>query len=80
MYPGDNVELRITPAAPLKIDSYGGAVYCDTNSAPYFYDCNFINNEADVNIPADNDKPFISYGGGVAARDDSKPVFDFFIS
>ena len=74
MFP--DADLRIAPAAPLKIDSLGGAVYCDTNSAPYFYDCNFVDNEADANIPADNDKPFISFGGGVAARDDAKPVFE----
>lgn len=67
--------LIMAPAAPLKIDSLGGAVYCDSNSAPLFDGCNFVGNEADANIPANNDKPFISYGGGVAARDDAKPVF-----
>jgi len=68
-------DLIMTPAAPLKIDSLGGAVYCDSNSTPYFYDCDFVDNEADVNVPADNDKPFISYGGAVAARDNAKPTF-----
>ncbi|MCK4886086.1 MAG: right-handed parallel beta-helix repeat-containing protein, partial [Planctomycetes bacterium] len=68
-------DLIMTPAAPLRIDSLGGAVYCDSNSTPYFYDCDFVDNEADVNVPADNDKPFISYGGAVAARDNAKPTF-----
>jgi len=76
LFGGDGANLRIAPAAPLKINSLGGAVYCDTNSVPYFYDCNFVNNEADVNIPAGNNTAFISYGGAVAARDNAKPVFE----
>ncbi|MHC4618094.1 MAG: right-handed parallel beta-helix repeat-containing protein [Planctomycetota bacterium] len=68
--------LRGEPSIRWKIDNFGGAVYCDTNSAPLFVDCDFSNNVADPNYPPNNDRPFVSRGGAVAVGEGANPAFE----
>ncbi|MFA5238080.1 MAG: right-handed parallel beta-helix repeat-containing protein [Phycisphaerae bacterium] len=59
-------EDRPQPSLNWKIDSFGGAVYCDVGSSVDFINCEFNNNIADLNIPPDNDDSFAGFGGAVA--------------
>ncbi len=68
--------LRDEPSLNWKIDNFGGAVYCDTNSVVEFTDCDFTDNVADINYPADNDDPYVSLGGAVAFQDGADVMFN----
>ena len=74
------------PMVNYAIDSFGGAVYMADGSDASFTNCNFIDNEADTRnqIVGDvntiyNDNfvlydSIVSYGGGICAQGDAKPV------
>jgi hypothetical protein len=68
--------LRREPSINWQIDNFGGAVYCDTNSTPKFVDCEFTDNEADPNYPANNNDEYVSRGGAVAFEDGAAPTFE----
>ncbi|GAF71324.1 unnamed protein product, partial [marine sediment metagenome] len=68
--------LRREPSINWQIDNFGGAVYCDTNSTPKFVDCEFTDNEAAPNYPANNNDEYVSYGGAVAFEDGAAPTFE----
>ncbi|MDD5064204.1 MAG: S8 family serine peptidase [Phycisphaerae bacterium] len=57
---------REEPSIHWEIENFGGAVFCEANSTPVFTDCNFAGNTADTTYLADNDDPFVSYGGALA--------------
>ena len=71
---------RQEPSLPWRIDNFGGAVYCDTDSSAIFENCLFMNNFADTNRPVrdpnapisednyDNDDEFVGFGGAVAFK------------
>ena len=71
------------PYSHYKIQSFGGAVYASTGSAPTFTDCNFINNIADPNGWPTSFRsgdtvaayPTTSYGGAVAFETGASPLF-----
>jgi len=71
------------PYTHYKIQSFGGAVYASSGSAPAFISCSFINNTADINgSPTHTDGgttvaayPTISYGGAVAFENGAAPLF-----
>jgi hypothetical protein len=67
--------LRREPSINWQIDNFGGAVYCDTNSEPNFVDCEFTDNEAAPNYPANNNDEYVSRGGAVAFEDGAAPTF-----
>jgi parallel beta-helix repeat protein len=60
---------RSEPSIRWKIDTFGGAVYCDADSSVVLQGCMFEDNIADNNMPVNNDDPFVSLGGAVAAED-----------
>ncbi len=69
-------EDRVEPSIHWEIENFGGAVFCEAGSSPTFVDCNFIGNTADTNYPADNDDPYVSYGGAVAWETDVNVIFE----
>ena len=64
------------PSINWKIDTFGGAVYCDANSLVTFVGCHFEDNFADTSYPANNDDPFVSLGGAVAFEDGADVTFN----
>jgi hypothetical protein len=79
---GTPLEWRRQPGLRWKIDSFGGAVYCDEGSHTVFTNCKFSNNYTEPNMPTmdpnlpydpvtnyDNDDIFVGFGGAVAFRD-----------
>lgn len=67
---------RIEPSLNWEIESFGGAVFCEANSAPTFAECTFTGNTADVNYLYYNDDPYVGYGGAVAWETNANVVFE----
>jgi hypothetical protein len=71
------------PYSHYKIQSFGGAVYAATGSAPTFTDCNFTDNMADPNGALIHRQggatvaayPTTSYGGAIAFENGASPLF-----
>jgi hypothetical protein len=80
---GNNPFVPGWPYTHYKIQSFGGAVYASSGSAPTFTGCSFINNTADIDgWPTHLDGgatvaayPTISYGGAVAFENGASPIF-----
>jgi subtilisin family serine protease len=75
---------RDEPSLRSKINTRGGAVFCDDNSSVKFIDCQFIDNDANTNpldpapppAPAGVYTPYVSFGGAVAFEDTSTVQFE----
>ncbi len=80
---GNNPFIPGWPYSHYKIQSFGGAIYASSGSAPTFTGCSFINNTADINgAPTHTDGgvtvaayPTLSYGGAVAFENGAAPLF-----
>jgi len=78
--------LRDEPASPRRIDTFGGAVYCDSGSNVRFIGCQFNDNIADANladailtdpiVSGDSVDPYTGLGGAVAYEDGAKVNFE----
>jgi len=80
---------RESPGLHWKIDNFGGAVFCDTNSTAVFKNCTFSDNLADPNRPifdpngpaddpynCDNDDLVVGYGGAVAFKNNANVTLE----
>ncbi|MGA2322215.1 MAG: S8 family serine peptidase [Sedimentisphaerales bacterium] len=80
---GNNPFVPGWPYSHYKIQSFGGAIYASSGSAPTFTGCSFINNTADINGSPTYTSggvtvaayPTLSYGGAVAFENGAAPLF-----
>ncbi len=80
-------DWRQEPGLRWKIDNFGGAVYCDSDSVVTFTNCTFSGNLADPNRPIfdpnepegpenyANDDSVVGFGGGVAFKYNADVTF-----
>jgi len=68
--------LRYEPSENWKIDTSGGAVFCEENSSAVFIGCEFNDNVADMNSPEGNAYRYVSFGGAVAFHENATPNFE----
>ncbi len=56
------------PDRHARIQSFGGAVYCEPGSSPAFTNCAFSGNWIDSNVPTNQYDAHITYGGALCFR------------
>ncbi|MCF7972370.1 MAG: right-handed parallel beta-helix repeat-containing protein [Phycisphaerae bacterium] len=84
----DGVDRNLEPLYTNELPSYGGAVYCDSDSIVTFEGCTFRENEASAIVdpnngagdgtdvdPTTRPNPYMGYGGGVSTDVNAKVVF-----
>jgi len=81
----DGVDRNYEPLYPLELPSYGGGVFCDTNSVVTFDGCTFVDNEASSVIDPNaanpvvdletRPSPYMGYGGGVSTDVNARVIF-----
>ncbi|MGA2677936.1 MAG: choice-of-anchor L domain-containing protein [Sedimentisphaerales bacterium] len=63
---GDRPWTRPDPVTAYRIPSYGGGVFCSTNSEVYFIGCNVTGNVSPKPDTTYHINPYLGHGGGIA--------------